>query len=130
MDLFKNKVVLGLAVGNVLFLILAASSCNASYKYKKLKDKEAEMRFDSQEKAERTMRERQTVEETLKQATSALEEERGLRQAAEKSLTQQQMVNDSLKAEIEKLRKLKEKLELEIKETLATGKSVTKTKSQ
>jgi hypothetical protein len=130
MDIFKNKVVLGLALGNVIFLILAASSCNTSYKYKKLRDNEAELRFDSQEKAERTMRERQTVEESLKQANAGLETERGLRQAAEKSLTQQQMVNDSLKTEIEKLRKLKEKLELEIKEALATGKSVTKTKSQ
>lgn len=130
MDLFKNKVVLGLAMGNVLLLLLAASSCNVSYKYKKLSDKEAELRFDSQEKAERMSRERQNVEEALKQATAAVEQERSLRQAAEKALTQQQMINESMQAEVEKLRKLKEKLEQEIKDALAAGRTVPRAKVQ
>ncbi|HRZ15440.1 MAG TPA: hypothetical protein P5110_08025 [Candidatus Omnitrophota bacterium] len=121
-DMLKNRLVIILGLCNVIFLLVAFSSCNNALKYRAVRDKEAALRLEAEEKINVTERDKTTAEDKATKISQDLEKERSGRQAAEGALMQEKMINDSLRKELEKLTKLKDALEEDLKQALVTGK--------
>ena len=122
-DLIKNKAVVVLGIAAAVFFIGTVGSCSNAYRNKLARDKEMLVRMESEEKLARFMQEKNQLEAKMKELTQASEAEKTAHQAAQKTLLQEQLVNQSLKDELQKLTKLKEALEQDLKELLATGKT-------
>lgn len=115
----KNRIILILAILTVIFFMGTIHSCGASKHLKTTLmelDKEKSASWDSQQQMNE-----------LKNDKAALEKElEGLKaenEAGKKSLLQEQLVNQSLKDELEKVTKLKETLEGDLKEALVQDKA-------
>jgi hypothetical protein len=117
----KNKLILILAVLAAIFFVTTLGSCNNYRMQKTAKNKEMATRLDLEEKMAKYVPEKAVLEQKLNSATQALEEEKTAHQATKKALLQEQLVNQSLKEELEKVVKLKETLEEDLKEALATA---------
>jgi CHASE3 domain sensor protein len=61
------------------------------------------------------------LEEKVKELNRLIEDEKKADEVTKKTLTQEQLVNKSLKEELEKVAKLKEKLEEDLKEALVSS---------
>lgn len=124
---FKTRVIIILAVLTAIFFLISASSCSNAVRQKKARDKEMATRLDLEEKMSKFAQEKAGVEGKLNAATQGLEEEKVAHQATKNALLQEQLVDQSLKEELQKVTKLKDALEEDLKEALIKGKS-TKTK--
>ncbi|MBM3255404.1 MAG: hypothetical protein FJZ08_03810 [Candidatus Omnitrophica bacterium] len=120
----KNRVILILGILTVIFFIGTLSSCNSSLRNKSARDKEMAARLELEERMSKSSQDKASVEKQLAAATQQLEEEKAGRQASEKALLQEQLVNQSLREELQKVTKFKEALEEDLKEALVTNKSV------
>jgi len=120
----KNRIILILSVITAIFFIGTIGSCASAGRMKSARDKEMAGRLDFEEKTTKCAQERNALQERLKVATQALETEKTEHQATKKDLLQEQLVNDSLKDELLKLTKVKEKLEESL--NAASNKSKTK----
>jgi serine phosphatase RsbU (regulator of sigma subunit) len=117
----KNRLVLILIVSNVLFMIAAFGSCKSAGDFKRAKQKEAELKFASEEKLNEISRASSVFEERVKQLTAELAQEKAGLEAAKKALVQEQLINQGLKSELDKLIKLKDALEQDLKEALVNS---------
>lgn len=122
----EKRIILILTILTVIFFLVAVRSCSDVQKYRKAKDKETAFRFEIEDKMNKFLQEKQGYEEKVKNAFLALEEEKAAHQASKKALVQEQLVDQSLKEELEKVTKLKEALEEDLKEALTGSKSKTK----
>ena len=120
----KNRVILILGIITAIFFIGTIGSCASAGRMKSARDKEMASRLDFEEKTTKCAQERNALQERLKAATQALETEKTDHQVTKKALLQEQLVNDSLKDELLKLTKVKEKLEESLSE--AANKSKTR----
>jgi len=120
---FKNRIILILAILNIIFFLSLISSCSNVYRQKGARDKEMATRLDLEEKINKFLQDKNTVEEKLKTVDTALEEEKAAHQATKKALVQEQLVNHDLKEELAKLTELKDALEEDLKEALVSDKS-------
>lgn len=118
----KNRIILILSILTVILFTGLISSCNNTYRQKKARDKEMSSRLDMEEKMGKFSNEKSIIEEKLKASQKELEEERQAHQATGKALAQEQLVNISLKDELDKVTRLKDALEEDLKEALAGGK--------
>lgn len=116
----KNKLLLILAVLTVLFFVSSVSSCVRIFSLGKSKEREVLVRMNAEEEKLKLIQENSTLQEKLKKSEQALEEEKAGAQATKKALVQEQLVNQSLKDELEKVNKVKEALEADLKEALAS----------
>ena len=123
MNLLKNKVVIILGVLNVIFLFVAVSKSLESKKCIDVKRREELQRFDAEQELNKISSEKKAVEAKLSKLEVDFEQVSASVDQAKKSLTQEQLVNQSLKVELEKLRKLKEALEQDLKNALISGKT-------
>lgn len=114
----KNRVILILIVINAIFFILAIGSCNDSRIQRKSKERERASRLDVEEKMTKSTQEKTNLEESFKKCQQVLDEEKVQLETTKKALLQEQLVNKSLKEELEKITKLKEALEEDLKEAL------------
>lgn len=121
----KNNLVGILAVLTVLLFIGTVGSFNASLKERKLKEKEMATRMDAEEKLNKFSREESGQVEKIKSLQQALDAAGSELEAVKKTLAQEQMVNSSLKDDLQKITKRNEALEEKIKEPPAIGKSQT-----
>jgi hypothetical protein len=119
----KKRLVLILGGFNILFLLMAMGQCNNARLQKIERDKETFRKLDVEEKMNKFVQDKTALEEKLKNSEAALAEEKALGEAVKKTLVQEQLVNQSLKNEIEKISKLKEALEEDLKEALVSGKA-------
>lgn len=119
----KNRIILILTILMIIFFLMTIRSCSDVQKYRKAKDKETALRFEVEDKMIKFNQEKQGYEEKLKNLNQTLEEERT---AHQKALLQEQLVSKSLREELEKVIKLKEALEEDLKEALTGSKSKTK----
>ncbi|MDD2689773.1 MAG: hypothetical protein PHT41_06465 [Candidatus Omnitrophica bacterium] len=119
----KNRVILILGVLTILFFIVTINSCNNAYRQKTARDKEMATRLDLEERMNKFSQEKNSIVEKLKTAESALEEEKAAAEATKKALVQEQLINQSLKEELQKVTKLKDALEEDLKEALVRSKS-------
>ncbi len=115
----KTRLILILSISTVLFLVTTVTSCSQVRRQLGRHRQEMEKRLDFEEQASKLVRDKAVLEEKNKKLTVALEEKVTQTDKAAKALSQEELINQSLKEEIEKLSKRIEKLEADLKEALA-----------
>jgi len=115
----KNRIILILTIMAIIFLMVAMRSCGASNRLKATLielDKEKAVSWDSEQKINELKKDKAGLQKELGDAKSEND-------AAKKALMQEQLVSQSLKEELEKVTKLKETLEEDLKDTLVKEKA-------
>jgi multidrug resistance efflux pump len=112
----KSRVIFILALLSLIFFLVTMASCGSLFRYKKAKDKETAARFDLEERVNKLTQEKTLAESKLNSLSEELKKERT-------ALEQAELVSQSLKEELDKVTKLKEKLEEDLKEALVAVKS-------
>jgi hypothetical protein len=82
------------------------------------------MRLDLEEKLGKLSQGRNNLEQDFKNASKNLEEEKIANDIIKKALSDEQSANRNLKEELEKVTKLKETLEADLKEALVANKTI------
>jgi septal ring factor EnvC (AmiA/AmiB activator) len=118
----KGRLILILGISNAIFILLFFGSCNNGNKFKTARDKEMNIRLEAEQKLDEFTKQKTVLEEKISKVQQDLEQERAEMQSTKKTLAQEQMVSNSLKAELEKINRLKETLEEDLKEALVKGK--------
>jgi len=118
-EAIKMRVIYILAILTAIFFVSSVSSCSATHRLKSGRDKEMLTRLDLEEKFSKITQEKTRIEDKLAGLTKGLEEEKTAHQATNKALLQEQMVSQSLKEEVDKINRLKDALEENLKEALA-----------
>ena len=121
-EAIKNRIILILAILTVILFISTISSCSNAYRQKVARDKEMAARLDLDERMNKFSQEKTVLEDKLKAKEKEVEEEKASHEETKKALVQEQLVNQSLKEELQKVTKLKDALEEDLKDAL-TGKS-------
>lgn len=119
----KNRIILVLAILTVIFFFGTVGSCSNANRQRFAFNKEMGARLDLEEKMNKIMQDKTSIEDKLKEKDKELEEEKVTEEATKKSLAQEKLVTQSLKEELQKVTELKEKLEEDLKDALVTGKS-------
>ena len=114
----KNKIILALGILTIIFLIGSVSSCISSCKQKKELTSEKVMRMDLEEKTSKYAQDKAGLENKIKELDQLIKDEKAEHEITKKALSQEQMINESMKKELEKITKLKETLENDLKEAL------------
>ncbi len=115
----KNRVILILAILTIIFLMGAVRSCSTAKKLKMTLielDKEKAVSWDSQQQMNELKKGKAALAKELEDLKSENE-------ATKKSLLQEQLVSQSLKEELQKVTKLKETLEDDLKDALVKNKA-------
>lgn len=116
----KNRLILILVVLTIIFFMGTIRSCSTARKLKVTLfelDKEKSASWDSEQKINELKKAKDAREKELTDVKAAHE-------ITQKALLQEQLVSKSLKEELERVVKLKEKLEEDLKEALVqSGKS-------
>jgi hypothetical protein len=118
----KGRLGLVLGILNVIFLLLWVSSCNDVRKFKNARDKEMNTRLGFEEKLGEFTKQKTILEDKLNNIQQELAEGKAALESTKKSLIQEQLIANSLKSELEKISRLKEALEEDLKEALVRGK--------
>ncbi len=122
-DNIKNKIIIILALLAVIFLVVSFGSCNNFHKQKLSRNKEMAMRLDLEEKLSKLYQDKNNLERDLKTISKDFEGEQIAHDATKETLSQEQLANQNLKEELEKVTKLKEILEADLKEALVGNKT-------
>ncbi len=120
--LFQEKPVMMLAILSLVLFVFNIGSCISSYGQNTELKKEMAQRLDTEEKMTRANQEKAALLEKLKIKEKESEEDKAALQATRKALTQEQLVCRNLQDELEKVTKLKEALEDNLKKALAENK--------
>ena len=123
-EALKNRIILILSILTVIFLIGTLSSCISAQRSKAAFNREMAARLDMEEKITKFTQEKTAIEAKIREVTQALEVQRAQLQATKKALLQEQLIGKSLREELQKIAKLKEILEEDLKEALVRNKSV------
>lgn len=107
----KNKIILVLIVLTASLLVITVGSCNDSRRQKKVTQEEISTRMDLEAKLGKFTREKANLENSLKACQQAMEEKGKALESTQEALSQERLINKSLKSELEKVRELKETLE-------------------
>lgn len=118
-DSMKDRLILILGIICVIFFVGMAGSCSSAARIKAARDKEMSTRLDLEEKMAKTAQNNSAYEDKIIQLTKSLEEEKTAHEATKKALLQQQLMTQSLEEELDKVIKLKETLEENLKEALS-----------
>ena len=119
---FREKPVLVLAILSLTLFVFNIGSCISSHGQNVELKKEMAQRLDTEEKMTRANQEKSALLEKLKIKEKESEEDKSSLQATRKALTQEQLVCRNLQDELEKVTKLKEALEDNLKKALADNK--------
>lgn len=107
----KDRIMIALAILTAMCLVLAISSSMASQKSKRALQKEMILRLENEEKLTNLTPKMESIESQLKNSQTNIE---GLN----KQLEDQNLINKELRLELEKMTKLKQALENNLKEAL------------
>jgi hypothetical protein len=122
-ETFKTRVISILGILTVIMCIGWVGSCLDARQYKSSRLEEMHKRLDAEEKMSKFSLEKPALEEKLRSTEKELQDEKAGHQATKTALSQEQLVNQSLKEEILKVIKLKDALEENLKDSLVQGKS-------
>jgi hypothetical protein len=122
-EVLKNRIVIILGVLNVIFLLIAINSCSQSKRCISVKRSEEIKRYDAEQELNKIAAERSAIEAKLQKTESVLVEEKAAVESTQKTLLQEQLISKALKAELEKMRKLNDALEQDLKNALVSGKT-------
>lgn len=118
----KDKALIVLAGTTLVLCFGMLSSCSSSSRQKSAWRSEMSKRLDLEERMTKFSQEKSGLEEKAKAKAKELEVEQAANQTTKKALLQEQLINMSLKEELQKVTKLKEALEKDLKNALVTGK--------
>jgi alpha-N-acetylglucosamine transferase len=118
----QNKPVVILLVLSVSLFVFNVGSCINLYGQSFLRKKEMLGRLDTEEKLMKLSQEKASLSEKLKAKEKELEEEWAAFEITKKTLLQEQLVCQTLKDELQKVTKLNEILETDLKEALKDSK--------
>ncbi len=121
-DALKNRIVIILAVLLAIFFFASLSSCNSAMRQKAGRDKEMAARLALEEKMSKFSQDRSALEEKAKAKEKEAQELKAAFESVNKSLVGEQLINQSLKEELQKVTKLKEALEEDLKQAKEDGK--------
>jgi stress-induced morphogen len=99
----KNRIVIILAILTAIFFFGTLSSCNSALRQKAGRDKEMSMRLQLEEKMSKFSQEKSALEEKAKAKEKEAQELKAELEATKKTLAQEQLVNESLKEELQKV---------------------------
>jgi len=119
---FKGRLVLILGITNLIFILFWLGSCNIERKVMAARDKEMNIRLEAEQKLDEFTKQKTALEDKISKVEQELAQEKAELQANKKTLAQEQMISNSLKSELEKISRLKEALEEDLKEALVKGK--------
>ncbi len=125
-ETIKNRIVIILAVVSVVFFFGTLSSCNSAMRHKAARDKEMVARLALEEKMSKFSQEKSVLEEKAKAKEKEVQDLKDSLEEAKKSLVQDQLVNASLKEELQKETKLKTNLAENSKPTALEAKKFKK----
>ena len=123
-EALKNRIVIILAVLLAIFFFSSLSSCNSAMRIKASRDKEMANRIALEERMSKFSQDRSSLEEKAKAKGKEAEELKQALDTVNKSLVQEQLINQSLKEELEKITKLKDTLEADLKQAKEEGKKL------
>lgn len=115
----KDRIILVLVILAMIFFMGTLRSCTTVKKLKNVQadlDKEKAVSWDTEQKTGELKKERELLAKEVEELKAAQE-------VTKKALLEEQLLNQSLKDEIEKVGKLKEKLEEDLKEALVDSKN-------
>jgi len=115
-EAIRNRIILILSLLTAILFVATIGSCGTARRQRLARDKEMAIRLDFEEK----------VGALEKQVASLNQELQLVKTAADtsgKSLAQEQLASQALKEELQKVTKLKETLEDDLKDALVKGKS-------
>ena len=121
-ETLKDRIVLILAVLLAVFFFSSLSSCNSAMRQKTARDKEMAARLALEERMSKFSQEKSVLEEKAKAKEKEAQEMREALEVTKKALVQDQLVSQSLKEELQKVTKLKEALEDDLKQALGNAK--------
>lgn len=119
----KNKIIIVLTVLVVVLFIFNIGSCVNAYSQNSNRKKEMFQRIELEEKSGKLALDNANAAGKLKELQKQLDQETAASLAAKQALTQEQLVNSSLKEDLQKLTDAKEDLEAELKKQLANKKA-------
>jgi len=125
-EVLKNRLVVILSVLTAIFFFATLSSCNSAMRQKTARDKEMSARLQLEEKINKFSSEKSALEEKAKAKEKEAEEAKQSFETTKKILVQERLINASLKEELQKVTKLKENLESDLKNALVTEKKAKK----
>ena len=122
----KEKPVVVLAILSLVLFVSNIGSCISSYSQHLERKKEMAQRMDTEEKMTKANQDKAALLEKFKVKDKELEDNKTALEATKKALAQEQLVCQSLKEELQKVSKLKEALEDNLKEAIAANKKAKK----
>ena len=125
-EALKNRIVIILAILSVVFFFGTLSSCSSARHQKTAREKEMAARLALEEKTSKYAQEKSALEEKAKARENQVQELKASLETAKKALVQDQLVSQSLKEELQKVTKLKETLEEELRQARVNGKKTKK----
>ncbi|MCX5694066.1 MAG: hypothetical protein NT014_02850 [Candidatus Omnitrophica bacterium] len=121
-EALKNRIVVILAILTAVFFFGTLSSCNSAIRYKTARDKEMAARLALEERTSKYVQEKSALEEKAKAKENEAAELKIALETAKKALVQNELVGQSLREELQKVTKLKETLDDDLKRALAGNK--------
>ena len=121
-EALKNRILIILAILSVVLFFGTFSSCSSAMRQKAARDKEMAMRLALEEKTSKYAQDKSASDEKVKAKENQVQELKVALEAVKKTLIQDQLVSQSLKEELEKVTKLKENLEEELRQVLVNVK--------
>lgn len=122
----KNRVLIILAAVTLVLFIFNIASCANVYKQDSLRKKEMLQRMEIEERMSKAAQDNAISSEKLKGIQKELDDEAAAHQVTKKALIQEQLIDKSLKEDLQKVTKVNEALEEELKKALSTNKKAKK----
>lgn len=122
----KNRVLIILAAVTLVLFIFNIASCANVYKQDSLRKKEMLQRMEIEERMSKAAQDNAISSEKLKGIQKELDDEVAAHQVTKKALIQEQLIDKSLKEDLQKVTKVNEALEEELKKALTTNKKAKK----
>jgi septal ring factor EnvC (AmiA/AmiB activator) len=119
----RNRLVIILGALVLALFIFNIASCANAYSKDSLRKKEILQRMEIEEKISKSAQDSAILSQKLKAAQKELDDEIAAHQATKKALIQEQMIVQSLKDDLQKVNKLKEALEEELRKSSSNKKA-------
>ena len=116
--IFKNRLAIVISAVACVLLVFAVSSCRDAFKQRSARQKEIAVRMDAEEGLDKAIKEKNSCLQKAAALTKDLESGKAALAEAKKALGQEQLINQSLKEELQKVSRVKEALEDELKNAL------------
>lgn len=114
----KDRIILIVGLLCCIFFIWAIGASSGISKHKRDLESERRRRLELEEQNVNFSKEKSALEENVRQLTGQLEEEKATQQITNKALVQERKISMDLREELEKVIRLKEALEEDLKEAL------------